>query len=188
MLVDSFVANINKYRSRLFYPSKHLKADETITRWYGVGGVFVDAGLPMYLVLERKLDNGSKIQNLADIASRIMLRLKVVKSTNEEKAIATATATGTDNDDDAANEGGKGTQVILELTEPWHHSDRLVTTDAYFAFVEAAFMLKEKDLIFIGNVKQCSRRFPMEVLGNTTLPKQGLQSVLAWIGYDTGKT
>jgi hypothetical protein len=61
----------------------------------------------------------------------------------------------------------------LELTEPWHHSDRLITGDAYFASIEPALKLKEKDLLFIGNVKHCSRRFPKEVLGNVTLPKQG---------------
>ena len=71
----------------------------------------------------------------------------------------------------AADEAGKGTQVLLELTEPWHHSGRLVTADAYFASVEAALAMKEKGLTFIGNVKQCSRRFPMEFLGNTILPR-----------------
>ena len=56
---------------------------------------------------------------------------------------------------------------------PWQDSGRLFTADAYFAFVEAALKMKEAGLYFIGNVKQCSRRFPIEVLGNTTLPKQG---------------
>jgi hypothetical protein len=31
--------------------------------------------------------------------------------------------------------------------------------------------MKEAGLYFIGIVKQCSRRFPMEVLWNATLPK-----------------
>jgi hypothetical protein len=94
-----------------------------------------------------------------------MLHLKVVKSANEERAIAVAAAA-----DAIADEAGKGTQVLLELTKPWHHSGRLVTADAYFALVEAALVMKEKGLTFIGNVKQCSRRFPMEFLGSTTLP------------------
>ena len=42
----------------------------------------------MYLDLERKPDNGGKIQNIADVASEIMLRLKIVKSAKVEKAIA----------------------------------------------------------------------------------------------------
>jgi hypothetical protein len=51
MLVDDFIDNINEYRSRTFDPGDHVEADETVIRWYGVGGAFVDAGLPMYLAL-----------------------------------------------------------------------------------------------------------------------------------------
>ena len=132
----------------------------------------------MYLVLKGKPDNSGEIQNLANVASGIMLHLKVVKSTNEEKAItaaaaadAIATAAANNNNIAAANKAGKGTQVLVELKEPWHHSDRLVTANAYFASVEMALAMKEKGLTFIGNVKQCSRRFPMEFLGNTILPR-----------------
>ena len=177
MLVEDFVANYNDYRKRTFLPGGHLEADETVVRWYGKGGAFVDAGLPMYLALERKPDNGVEIQNHADVVSGIMLHLKVVKSANEEKAItaaaADAIAANDGNNAAAADEAGKGTQVLLELTEPWHHSDCLVTVNAYFASMEAALAMKEKGLTFIGNVKQCSRRFPMEFLENTTLPQRG---------------
>ena len=38
----------------------------------------MDTGLPMYLALERKPDNGGEIQNHADVVSGIMLHLKVV--------------------------------------------------------------------------------------------------------------
>ena len=47
--------------------------------------------------------------------------------------------------------------------------------------------MKEKGLTFIGNVKQCSRRFPMEFLGNTTLPQRGSRAVLASIDKETGE-
>ena len=119
-----------------------------------------------------------------------MLHLKVVKSANEEKEIAVAAAADAIAADDNiadANEARKGTQVLLELTEPWHHSGRLVTADAYFASVEAALAMKEKGLTFIGTVKQCSRRFPMEFLGNTTLPRRGSRAVLASIDEGTGE-
>ena len=92
MLINNFDANINKYRQRTFVPGGHLVADETVIRWYGKGGAFVDAGLPMYLALERKPDNGGEIQNHADVASGIMIHLKVVKKANEEKAIAASAA------------------------------------------------------------------------------------------------
>jgi hypothetical protein len=98
-----------------------------------------------------------------------MLHLKVVKSVKEEKAISTDAAGANEYEDDgnhnAADNGGKGTRVLLELTEPWHHSGRVVTADAYFASVEAATKMKEKGLFLIGNVKQCSRRFRWRFLG-----------------------
>ncbi len=52
MLIDDFVANISKHRQRTFVPGGHLEADETVVRWYGKRGTFVNAGLPMYLALE----------------------------------------------------------------------------------------------------------------------------------------
>ena len=134
MLVNNFVANINGYCTRTFVPGGHLEADETVVQWYGVGGAFIMTGLPMYLALERKPDNGGEIQNLADIALRIMMRLKIFKSANEEKAIAAAAAAdaiAADNNIAAADDSRKGTQVLLELMELWHHSSRLVTANAY---------------------------------------------------------
>ena len=101
----------------------------------------------------------------------------MVKSVIKEKVITAATSAAAAADDDenatAANEAGKGTQVLLELMELWHHSGCLITVNAYFASVEAALAMKEKVFTFIVNVKQCSRRFPMEFLGNTTLPQGG---------------
>ena len=154
MLINDFVANINKYRQRIFVPGGHLEANETVIRWYGKGGAFVDAGLLMYLALERKPDNGGEIQNLADIPSGIMLHLKVVKSANEEKAIAASTAADAiaaaaaadDDDIAAADKAGKGTQVLLELTKPWHHSGHVVTAVAYFASMEAVLARRRRAL------------------------------------------
>jgi hypothetical protein len=62
-----------------------------------------------------------------------MLRLKIVKSAAEEEAIAAAAAGKDDDEDVVADEGGKGTRVLLELVAPWQDSGRLVTGDAYFA-------------------------------------------------------
>jgi hypothetical protein len=72
--------------------------------------------------------------------------------------------------------------------EPWHDTGHVVTANAYFASVEAALKIKDKGLLFIGNVKQCSKMFPIEVLSNTTLILRGSQSVLASISEETGNT
>ncbi len=153
-----------------------IEANESMIQWHGVGGSFLDAGIPHYSAIERKPNNGDEIQNLADVASGIMLYLKVVKSTAKEEVITAASvaaAAAAAASNVAANKGGKGTRVLSELLVNYCDSGRLVTGDAYFASVEAAVKLKEMGLHFIGNVKQCSRRFPMEVLGNVTLSKQG---------------
>jgi hypothetical protein len=61
MLVDDFIANINKYHKRTFVPSGHFEANEMVIRWYGIGGTYVNAGLLMYLALKRKPNNGGEI-------------------------------------------------------------------------------------------------------------------------------
>ena len=71
MLVDNFVDNINDYCARTFVPGSHLEADESMIRWYGVGGSYVDTGIPHYAAIECKPDNGSKIKNLADVAGKV---------------------------------------------------------------------------------------------------------------------
>ena len=123
--------------------------------------------------IERKPVNGAEIQNITDVASGIMLRLKIIKSAAEEEAIAAAAADKDNDEDVVADEGGKGTQVLSELVATWRDSGRLVTGDAYFASIKAVVKLNEMGLYFIGNVKQCSRRILMEVLGNATLLKRG---------------
>jgi len=46
----------------------------------------------------------------------------------------------------------------------------------------------ENCFIFIGNIKQCSRQFSIELPGNTTLLRQGSQLVLVLIDNETSKT
>jgi hypothetical protein len=149
-----------------------------------MGGGYISAGLPMYVDLNQKPDSGGEIQNIADVKSGIMLRLKIVKSATENKAIATEdlAAAAADGDDNEMDESGrKGTKVLLELTKPWHNTGRLVGGNAYFVSVEAAVAVKVKGMSFIGNVKQCHKKFPMPFLSNTILCQRGSRSVLASI-------
>jgi hypothetical protein len=73
MLINDFIADNNKYRKRTFVPDGYVEVNKTVIQWYGIGGAYVNTGLPMYLALECKPNNGGKIPNLADIASGIML-------------------------------------------------------------------------------------------------------------------
>lgn len=122
-----------------------------------------------------------------------MFQLKVVKSAAKAGAIATTASSATAatdhgqrvTDDIATDKGrvkgnvgsfGVGGAMVSFGMHP-HHCRCL------FASIEAAFfMLKEVGLYFIGSIKQCTKRFSMEILGknSTTLPKQGSQLVLAF--------
>ena len=65
LLVDGFINNFNLHRARNFIPSEHICVDESISRWYGQGGDWINHGLPMYIAIDRKPDNGCEIQNSA---------------------------------------------------------------------------------------------------------------------------
>ena len=54
LLVDGFVDAINEYRAQHFNPSDMICVDESIFRWYGQGGHWINLGLPMYIAMDRK--------------------------------------------------------------------------------------------------------------------------------------
>jgi hypothetical protein len=138
ILVNDNVTNFNNHRVSTFYPSLELDAGKLMIPWYGHGSNYINIGLPHYVVMDCKPNNGDEIQNLADVSSGIMIFLKVVKSADEEKAIKK------DLDLDPKEVAyGKGTKVLVKMTKTWHGSNCLVTMDAYFASTKAALALKK---------------------------------------------
>lgn len=83
-LVDDFVTNINDHRAATIFPSDRICVDESISRWYGLGGFWINTGLPQYVAIDRKPENGCEIQNSACGESGVMLRLKLVKTAEAE--------------------------------------------------------------------------------------------------------
>jgi hypothetical protein len=83
MLIDDFVSNFNSHREKYYKPSHIICVDESISRWYGLGGSWINSGLPMYVAQDRKPENGCEIQNAADGVSGIMMQLKLVKGGEE---------------------------------------------------------------------------------------------------------
>jgi Transposase IS4 len=61
MLVDDFVTNFNNHRAAQFYPSHLICVDESMSRWYGQGGEWINHGLPFYVAIDRKPENGCEI-------------------------------------------------------------------------------------------------------------------------------
>ncbi|KAI2493142.1 Transposase IS4 [Fragilaria crotonensis] len=136
-LVDDFVANFNDHRANFFSPSDTICVDESMSRWYGQGGHWINQGLPQYVAIDRKPENGCEIQNAACGRSGVMLRLKLVKGID--------LVGEDDNNDDEPNESS-------------------LLHDSYFASVGAAKELYRNGLRFIGVVKTATKGFPKTYL------------------------
>jgi hypothetical protein len=83
-LVDDFVTNFSDHQAETFIPSQRICVDESISRWYGLCGYWINMGLPQYVAIDRKPENGCEIQNSACGDSGVMLRLKLVKTAEAE--------------------------------------------------------------------------------------------------------
>ena len=162
MLVDDFVSLFNAHRAAYFVPSHILTADESIFRWYGMGGSWINEGLPMYIAIDRKPEDGCEIQNTCDGISGVMLYLKIVKAAEDVE--------GGEHDDAGLPHGGK---VLKELVLPWANTNRIVCADSYFASVPVALELLKIGLRFIGVVKTATKQFPMAWLSSQEMNQRG---------------
>jgi hypothetical protein len=72
-LVSNFVDLSNEHREEFFTPCDRICVDESISRWYGLGGDWINVGLPMYVAMERKPENGAEIQNACCADSGVMI-------------------------------------------------------------------------------------------------------------------
>ena len=128
----------------------------------------------MYVAINRKPENGCEIQNAACGHSGVMIRLKVVKTAEEENASVVT-------DDDSNNHG---TNVLKFLVEPWVRMDRCVCADSYFTSVNAVTVMRTMGLHFIGVVKAATKKFPMSYLSNLELVQCGDYKGLVARGTD----
>jgi hypothetical protein len=163
-LVRDFVDRFNEHRASRFVPSGTICVDESISRWYGLGGYWINMGLPQYVAIDRKPENGCEIQNAADGLSGVMLRLKLVETAEAE------------DENVHEEEDGllHGTKILKYLVQPWAGAgDRTVCADSYFASVGAAEELEKMGLGFIGVVKTATKRFPQRYLSSIELQARG---------------
>lgn len=150
MMVAAFVRFINEHRAQYFLPGDKTCVDESISRWHGMGGDWINAGLPMYVAIDRKPENGCMIQNACCSSSGVMLRLRMVKTKREEDRL-----------NELPHDINHGSAVLKELVGPWAESGRVVVADSYFAAVEATRELYKIGLRFVGVVKTATKRYPM---------------------------
>ena len=52
MLFGDFVKKFNKYSPLHYFPSGLICVDESMSKWYGLGGHCINMGLPMYVAIE----------------------------------------------------------------------------------------------------------------------------------------
>ena len=83
-----------------------------------MGGHWINKGLPMYVDIDRKPENGCKIllQDCCDARARVMLRLKLVKRKHDESNYIKSLKK--DNGDKLNHR----TKICLELIEPWKNA------------------------------------------------------------------
>jgi len=180
MLVDDFAEAFNKYRADTFNPSGSICVDESIVRWYGFGGKFVNKGLPHYVEMERKPEDGCEIQDAACVDSGIMIQLKLVKGKEEDDRLESKKP-------DAAQRRCRnhGTNVVLDLTKPWSNTGREVIGDSAFASVMTAREVKRDGNHFIGCVKTATKNFPAEHLEQAVFAQRGDRVALCHVDEAT---
>ena len=87
--------------------------DESISRWYGLGGHWIDIGLSHYVAIYPKPENGCEIQNSACGRSGLMLHLELVSTAEDERDRA------------YENDILHGTAVLRRIVEPWAGTNRI---------------------------------------------------------------
>ena len=84
--MEDWVKRFNDHRKKFHSPSCMICVDESISRWCGLGGSWIDCGLPMCASIDRKPEDGLETQDACDGVTGIMMSLKLVKTAaaNEE--------------------------------------------------------------------------------------------------------
>lgn len=162
-LVNDFITAINLHREEHVTPGENLCVDESILKWYGLEGHWIEVGLPMYMAIDRKPENGCKIQNAACGRSGMMLRLHLVTTAADQRSSLSA----------AEADLLHGSVVLNRLSGAWAGSNRIVCVESYFASVQAAEHVGEMGLRFIGVVKTAHRRFPQAARAARQLDARG---------------
>ena len=137
----------------------------------------MNKGLPHYVAMDRKPENGCEIQNAACIDSNIMIQLKLVKSKEDEERLESRRS-----DKEERTELNHGTKVVLDLTKPWNHTGREIIGDSAFASVATAVECMKKGNNFTGCVKTATKEFPMQELDDHVFVRRGERKALVGMG------
>lgn len=84
-LASGLLYAINEQREKYVPRSEFICVDESVSRFYGLGGDWIDTGLLRYVVLDRKPAKGCEIRTAACGKIGMMIRLEIVKSSTESE-------------------------------------------------------------------------------------------------------
>ena len=160
-MIRDFIVAITDHRASHVIPSQNICVDESMSRWYGLRGDWIDTGLPHYVSMDQKLENGCELKTAACGKSGIIIRIENVVSA-EDTSLR-----------DFESEHLHGTAVTLRLLQPWFHTNRVVCADSYYASVHTAESLYEKGLRFTGVVKTSNKIYPMKYLSHFEIAEKG---------------
>ena len=160
-LVNGFLDAINDHMLAQFTPSHMICVDESMSRWYGLGGEWSQVGLPHYVSIDRKPENGCEIKSAACGKSGILIRLELVMSAEDTS------------ERDYEKETSHGTAVTLRLVEPWFDTERIVCGDSFFASAATARALYMRGMRFIGVVKLATKEYPKKYLSEVEKSQRG---------------
>lgn len=120
----------NHHRMANLIPSDTTSVDESSSHWYGLGEDWSVLGLPHYVALERKLENGCEMKSAACGTSGDIIRLQLVKPSEDTRM------------EKYEKDYQHGIAVTLRLVETWIESVRVVCGDSAFPSARTALNLK----------------------------------------------
>jgi hypothetical protein len=162
--MSDFVESINSHRPDYFSPPELLCVDESMSRWYGQGGHWIEHGQLQYVAIDREPENGCEFQNATCGSSGITIQLQVVTTAEHEETRNAESDAGLKH----------GNVILNRHVRPWDgKGDRIVCADSCFASVEAALHLQARGVRFIGVVKTTNSRYSMKLLQTKVLPARG---------------
>jgi hypothetical protein len=93
MKIDCYVTNFNEHRAT-YTPSDRVCVDESISKWNGLGGFWINKGLLHFVAMARKPKDGCEDQTCCDARSGIMMPLDTMKQMYQKLVLESSSTNG----------------------------------------------------------------------------------------------
>jgi Transposase IS4 len=171
-LIDGFVEAINSHRASNYTPSELICVDESISRWCGQGGSWIEHGLPCYVAIDLNLSMVARSR--MQLAGGVVMKLfscswSPQQSTNMEGRLQKKQVFSTVR------------PCLTGYLDPGLERETvIVCADSYFASYEATQHLR--GLRFIGIVKTATKQYQTRLIQAKTISNRG-----RWLSFANEK-